>query len=141
MEPFFASSGALASLLKPELLRAATPNALKEIPASLYPLFVAQAGSWFTLVFLDLGILTFSPYSRDPQIWKLLLTGGLVSDAFYLSSLWIDLGSRMFFDFRQWDFDIGFTMVTTLIPMAAKVCAALGVGLSVNSTKGKGKKD
>lgn len=117
-------------------LKAATPNALKVIPDSLYPLFVAQSGAWFTLVFSDLVILTFSNYSRDPQIWRLCLSAGLVSDTFYLASILIDLGAKKFFDPREWGLDIGFTIISTIIPMAGKICAALGVGLK-DETKGK----
>ena len=62
-----------------------------------------------------------------------MMTGGFISDAWYISSIWLDLGSGVFFNPANWSAEIAFTMVTTLVPMALKVTFIMGLGTGEKS--------
>ncbi|KAI1344097.1 hypothetical protein F5Y15DRAFT_187501 [Xylariaceae sp. FL0016] len=128
IEPLFATLGALQSLLTPSLLASTTHPSITYTPA-LRPLFTQSAGAWLMLAFHDAFTLRAPAYARDLRLWRHVLAAALLSDVGYTAGLVQSMGPRLFADPRRWDAASGITVVTTVVPMLAKVAFLAGVGL------------
>ncbi|KAF2098523.1 hypothetical protein NA57DRAFT_75763 [Rhizodiscina lignyota] len=131
IEPIAACLGGLSILFAPlATLEGQTPNLLQYYSAPLRPLTLQIAGGWFLLSFNDAVILR---YTNDRNIWRMVLTAGLISDALYITSIWMDLGNARFFNPMLWDAASGFTIVSTILPQLAKITFLLGIGTGEKS--------
>lgn len=138
IEPFIAFLGACQALFIPTtLLAAQTPNASLYYRPELRPLTTQIAGGWLFLAFNDFVLLRVFP--KDVKVWRYVLMGGLLCDIVYTASIVMDFGVQRFFDVRMWSVVDAGVILATVLPMALKVPAALGVGMRVGLT-GDGKK-
>lgn len=126
IEPFAAFLGGASVILTPKtVLLAQTPSAGSHYVNQLRPLTLQIAGGWFLLSFIDAFLLR---HTNDRKIWRLVMTAGFISDLCYITSIWMDLGNTTLFNPRLWDAEKGFTIVSTILPMMAKVAFILGIG-------------
>lgn len=134
IEPFFATLGAIGIIADPEtVVQGQTPHAAihySKAAAQLRPLTFQTAGGWLLLAFHDVFLLR---YTSDVNIWRLVMTGGLISDIVYSYSIWLDIGTAQFFDPRLWSAADSFLVLTTLYPLFAKIAFLLGIGLRSHS--------
>lgn len=134
IEPSLAVLGALANFVFPEEnINSQTPFAgrhYSHAATALAPLAVQISGGWLLLAFHDLVTLR---YTRDVNIWRLVLAGGLISDVIYTYSLWMDPANNRWTIFASGTSI--FLHVTTVCPMLLKVAFLLGVGLDTGSKK------
>lgn len=137
VEPLFATLGVIGIIADPEtVVQGQTPHAAvhySKAAAQLRPLTFQTAGGWALLAFHDVFLLR---YTKDVNIWKLILAGGLISDIFYSYSIWLDIGTAQFIDPRLWSAADSFLVLTTIYPLLAKVSFLLGIGLK-NQSKAK----
>ncbi|KAI0025744.1 hypothetical protein F4780DRAFT_223788 [Xylariomycetidae sp. FL0641] len=133
IEPLLATLGAIQALVGPaKLLAYSLPSVA--YTASLGPLFPQMAGAWLQLAFHD-GVTLRASSSALPEahkrwLWRHVLAAALLSDVGYTAGLVQSMGARRFADPTRWgDLPTAFTVVTTVLPMLAKVLFLLGVGL------------
>ncbi|KAH8593495.1 hypothetical protein B0O99DRAFT_627342 [Bisporella sp. PMI_857] len=135
IEPLFATLGAIQALTFPsKLLEFSVPSVI--YTPAMKPLFSQMAGSWLMFAFHD--VVTLRVY-QSPQVWKHILFAALLSDLGYTYSLVQSMGPVWFFDPRKWDVANSFAIVSTLVPLVAKVLFVCGVGLQ--SKEGRGEQE
>ncbi|KAK8094463.1 hypothetical protein PG997_001148 [Apiospora hydei] len=125
VEPLLATLGAIQVVIAPrDLLRLSLPS----VPYSpaLYPLFPQMCGAWLMFAFHD--VVTLRIY-QDVHIWKHILGAAIFSDLGYTTGLVQSMGPAWFFNPLRWDGANAFTVVSTLLPLLAKILFVLGVGL------------
>lgn len=126
-----AAGGAIQALFAPRaLLRLELPS----VPYSpaLYPLFPQHAGAWLMLAFHD--AVTLRVYRDDVRVWRLVLGAALLSDLGYVYSLLVAMGVAHFLNPLTWSGAEALTVVTTVVPLVAKVAFEAGVGLPAVGT-------
>ena len=131
VEPIFALLGGLSLSALPELvLLGQTPNAAHSYSDALRPLTLQAAGGWCLLSFMDAFLLR---HTNDRKVWRLMMMGGFISDTWYISSIWLDLGNAIFFSPTRWNIETGWTIVSTIVPMILKATFIMGIGTGENS--------
>ncbi|ORY64102.1 uncharacterized protein BCR38DRAFT_434011 [Pseudomassariella vexata] len=134
VEPLFATLGALQALLSPGALVHMSLPSISYTPA-LRPLFTQLAGSWLMFAFHD--AVTLRIYRDDVRIWRHILGAAILSDVGYTASLVQSMGWEWFLNPLRWDLVNGFTILSTVGPLVAKVLFVLGVGVPGDRKLGK----
>ncbi|KAK8086935.1 hypothetical protein PG994_001909 [Apiospora phragmitis] len=132
-EPLMATLGAVQAVVAPrDLLRLSLPSV--PYTTAMYPLFSQMCGAWLMFAFHD--VVTLRIY-QHVHIWKHILGAAILSDLGYVASLVQSMGLAWFCSPLRWDGANAFTVVSTLLPLLAKIFFVLGVGLPRSTPKAK----
>ncbi|KAK6845176.1 hypothetical protein PG995_015286 [Apiospora arundinis] len=120
VEPLLATLGAVQAVVAPrDLLRLSLPSV--PYTTAMYPLFPQMCGG----------------LAHDVHIWKHILGAAILSDLGYTAGLAHSMGLAWFCNPLRWDATNAFTVVSTLLPLLAKILFVVGVGLPRPAPKAK----